>query len=98
MLDKHYDHVAVENGKYEKWVSEGYFTAGQDKSKPPFSLVIPPPNVTGKLHLGHVMDTVPDDIVARYKRMKGFDVLWVPGMDHVRYRRNRWQADQSPSR
>ena len=83
MLDKHYDHVAVENGKYEKWVSEGYFTAGQDKSKPPFSLVIPPPNVTGKLHLGHVMDTVPDDIVARYKRMKGFDVLWVPGMDHA---------------
>jgi valyl-tRNA synthetase len=45
--------------------------------------VIPPPNVTGKLHLGHVMDTVPDDIVARYKRMKGFDVLWVPGMDHA---------------
>src|SRR5574344_1822856 len=83
MLDKHYDPVAVENGKYEKWVSEGYFTAGQDKSKPVFSLVIPPPNVTGKLHLGHVMDTIPDDIVARYKRMKGFDVLWVPGMDHA---------------
>jgi valyl-tRNA synthetase len=83
MLDKHYDHVAVEAGKYEKWVSAGYFTAGEDKSKPTFSLVIPPPNVTGKLHLGHVMDTVPDDIVARYKRMKGFDVLWVPGMDHA---------------
>ena len=83
MLDKHYDPVAVENGKYEKCVSEGYFTAGQDKSKPVFSLVIPPPNVTGKLHLGHVMDTIPDDIVARYKRMKGFDVLWVPGMDHA---------------
>jgi hypothetical protein len=46
-------------------------------------LVIPPPNVTGKLHLGHVMDTIPDDIVARYKRMKGYDVLWVPGMDHA---------------
>jgi valyl-tRNA synthetase len=83
MLDKHYDPVAVENGKYEKWVSAGYFTAGEDKSKPAFSLVIPPPNVTGKLHLGHVMDTIPDDIIARYKRMKGYDVLWVPGMDHA---------------
>ena len=82
MLDKHYDHVKVEEGKYEKWVSSGYFTAG-DKSKQPFSLVIPPPNVTGKLHLGHVMDTIPDDIIARYKRMKGYDVLWVPGMDHA---------------
>ncbi len=82
MLDKHYDHLAVENGKYEKWVKEGYFTAG-DMSKVPFSLVIPPPNVTGKLHLGHVMDTIPDDIIARYKRMKGYDVLWVPGMDHA---------------
>ncbi|MFA9263079.1 MAG: class I tRNA ligase family protein, partial [Undibacterium sp.] len=82
MLDKHYDHAIVEQGKYEKWVEEGFFTAG-DTSKQAFSLVIPPPNVTGKLHLGHVMDTVPDDIIARYKRMKGFDVLWLPGMDHA---------------
>ncbi len=82
MLDKHYDHLAVESGKYERWVKEGYFTAG-DTQKVPFSLVIPPPNVTGKLHLGHVMDTIPDDIIARYKRMKGYDVLWVPGMDHA---------------
>jgi valyl-tRNA synthetase len=88
MLDKHYDHVAVENGKYEKWVSAGYFTAGEDKSKPTFSLVIPPPNVTGKLHLGHVMDTVPDDIVARYKRMKGFDVFGCPA----------WTTRASPPR
>ncbi len=82
MLDKHYDHLLVEQGKYKNWVEKGYFTAG-DKSKQPFSLVIPPPNVTGKLHLGHVMDTIPDDIIARYKRMKGYDVLWVPGMDHA---------------
>ncbi|MCH4228307.1 MAG: valine--tRNA ligase [Bacilli bacterium] len=82
MLDKHYDHEKVEEGKYENWKKKGYFACG-DKSKPPFSLVIPPPNVTGKLHLGHVMDTIPDDIVARYKKMKGFDVLWVPGMDHA---------------
>ena len=82
MLDKHYDHAKVEEGKYAKWRDGGYFTAG-DKSKPPFSLVIPPPNVTGKLHLGHVMDTIPDDIIVRYKKMKGYDVLWVPGMDHA---------------
>lgn len=82
MLDKHYDPKKVEEGKYDKWVKKGYFTAG-DVSKMPFSLVIPPPNVTGKLHLGHVMDTIPDDIIARYKRMKGYDVLWVPGMDHA---------------
>ena len=82
MLDKHYDSKKVEEGKYDKWRDGGYFTAG-DLSKPAFSLVIPPPNVTGKLHLGHVMDTIPDDIIVRYKKMKGYDVLWVPGMDHA---------------
>ncbi len=82
MLDKRYDHKAVEEGKYQTWKDKGYFKAG-DKSKPAFSLVIPPPNVTGKLHLGHVMDTIPDDIIVRYKKMKGFDVLWVPGCDHA---------------
>lgn len=82
MLEKHYDHKKVEEGKYDHWVKEGYFTAG-DLSKKPFSIVIPPPNVTGKLHLGHVMDTIPDDIICRYKRMKGYDVLWVPGTDHA---------------
>ena len=82
MLEKRYDHKAVEEGKYDSWKKGGYFRAG-DKSKPPFSLVIPPPNVTGKLHLGHVMDTIPDDIIVRYKKMKGFDVLWLPGCDHA---------------
>ena len=82
MLDKRYDPKAVEQGKYQTWKQEGYFTAG-DTSKQPVSLVIPPPNVTGKLHLGHVMDTVPDDIIVRYKKMMGYDVLWVPGMDHA---------------
>lgn len=83
MLDKHYDPKTVEEGKYEKWVTGDYFKAGLDKSKPPFSLVIPPPNVTGKLHLGHAMDTTLEDIITRYKRMKGYDVLWLPGMDHA---------------
>ena len=82
MLETRYDPKKVEEGKYEKWKQGGYFTAG-DMSKVPFSLVIPPPNVTGKLHLGHVMDTIPDDIIVRYKKMMGYDVLWVPGMDHA---------------
>lgn len=83
MLEKRYDHAKVEEGKYAKWVDKGYFKAGRDLSKPPFSLVIPPPNVTGKLHLGHAMDTTLEDIIARYKRMRGYDVLWLPGTDHA---------------
>ena len=82
MLEKRYDPHLVEEGKYENWKSHGYFTAG-DKSKTPFSIVIPPPNVTGKLHLGHAWDTTIQDIVARYKKMQGFDVCYLPGMDHA---------------
>ena len=82
MLEKRYDPKAVENGKYDSWKSQGYFTAG-DKNKVPFSIVIPPPNVTGKLHLGHAWDTTIQDIIARYKKMQGFDVCWLPGMDHA---------------
>jgi len=81
-LDKRYDHKVVEQNKYETWKSNGYFVAG-DQTKPPFSMVIPPPNVTGKLHLGHAWNTTIQDILARYKRAKGFDVLWLPGMDHA---------------
>ena len=66
MLDKRYNPKEVEQGKYQFWKKEGYFTAG-DNSKPAFSMVIPPPNVTGKLHLGHAWDTTTQDITARYK-------------------------------
>lgn len=83
MLEKNYDHKQVEEGKYDKWVDNGYFIGGKDKSKPPFSMVIPPPNVTGKLHLGHAMDTTLEDIICRYKRLRGYDVLWIPGCDHA---------------
>ena len=83
MLDKKYDHKKVEQGKYEEWCSKGYFEAGKDKSKTPFCVVIPPPNVTGKLHLGHAWDTALQDIMIRYKRMDGYDALWLPGMDHA---------------
>lgn len=82
MLDKRYDPKKVEAGKYDFWKSKGYFTAG-DKSKNPFSMVIPPPNVTGKLHLGHAWNTTIQDITARYKKLRGYDVLWLPGMDHA---------------
>ena len=82
MLDKKYNHTDVEKGKYEKWKSAGYFNSG-DLSKEPYCIVIPPPNVTGKLHLGHAWDTAIQDIIIRYKRMKGFDCLWLPGMDHA---------------
>jgi len=83
MLEKRYDPKAVEDGLYEDWKELDLFRAGKDLSKPPFSLVIPPPNVTGKLHLGHAMDTALEDIVARYKRLCGYDVLWLPGVDHA---------------
>ena len=82
MLEKRYDHKQVEAHKYEKWKKEGYFASG-DISKKPFSIVIPPPNVTGKLHIGHAWDTTIQDIIVRYKKMQGYDVLWVPGMDHA---------------
>ena len=81
-LDPKYDHLKVEQEHYKTWIDKGYFTAG-DKSKDPFCIVIPPPNVTGKLHLGHAWDTTLQDIVARYKRMQGYDMLWLPGMDHA---------------
>ena len=81
-LDAKYDHLKVEDGIYSTWVDKGYFTAG-DMSKKPYCIVIPPPNVTGKLHLGHAWDTALQDILCRYKRLKGYDVLWVSGMDHA---------------
>ena len=82
MLDTKYNHKIVEEGKYEKWLKNKYFESG-DTSKKPYSIVIPPPNVTGKLHLGHAWDTTLQDIIIRFKRMQGFDALWVPGMDHA---------------
>lgn len=82
MLDKKYDHIKVSEGKYEKWLKNGYFSSG-DTNKRPYAIVIPPPNVTGKLHLGHAWDTTLQDILIRFKRMQGYDALWLPGMDHA---------------
>lgn len=82
-LSKKYSHRLVETEEvYEDWKSKGYFTAG-DQSKIPYTIVIPPPNVTGKLHLGHAWDNTLQDTAARYKRLQGYDVLYLPGMDHA---------------
>ncbi len=80
MLDKKYDHKKVEEGKYTKWLNNNYF---EKKGKEPYAIVIPPPNVTGKLHLGHAWDTTLQDILIRFKRMQGYDAMWLPGMDHA---------------
>ena len=82
-METKYDFNLVEKGKYEFWLNNKTFLAGNDKSKRPFAIVIPPPNVTGNLHIGHAWDTTLQDIIIRYKKLFGFDALWVPGMDHA---------------
>jgi len=82
MLDTKYNHLEVEQNKYDNWKDKGYFNSG-DLSKKPYAIVIPPPNVTGKLHLGHAYNGAIQDAIIRYKRMQGFDTLWLPGMDHA---------------
>ncbi len=82
-METKYDFNLVEKGKYEFWLNNKTFLVGNDKSKRPFAIVIPPPNVTGNLHIGHAWDTTLQDIIIRYKKLCGFDALWVPGMDHA---------------
>ncbi|WP_080844582.1 valine--tRNA ligase [Cytobacillus gottheilii] len=78
-----YDPASIEKGRYDWWLSGKYFESGADETKTPYTIVIPPPNVTGRLHLGHAWDTTLQDILTRIKRMQGYDVLWLPGMDHA---------------
>ena len=82
MLETKYNHLEVEKNKYENWKNKGYFNSG-DLSKKPYSIVIPPPNVTGKLHIGHAYNVAIQDAIIRFKRMQGYDCLWLPGMDHA---------------
>ncbi|MFD2759563.1 valine--tRNA ligase [Lentibacillus juripiscarius] len=82
-MSSKYDPREVEKDRYRFWVDGGFFEADGDQEKEPFTIVIPPPNVTGKLHLGHAWDTTMQDTLARMKRMQGYDVLWLPGMDHA---------------
>ncbi len=83
MLDKKYDHNEVEENKYNTWMTKGYFKCDPNSDKKPYCIVLPPPNVTGRLHLGHAWDVTLQDIIIRYKRMEGYDTLWLPGMDHA---------------
>ncbi len=78
-----YDPASIEKGRYDWWLNGKFFEAKDDANKQPYTIVIPPPNVTGKLHLGHAWDTTLQDILTRMKRMQGYDVLWLPGMDHA---------------
>lgn len=78
-----YDPQGTEAGRYEWWLKGKFFEAQPESKKEPYSIVIPPPNVTGKLHLGHAWDTTLQDIIIRMKRMQGYDALWLPGMDHA---------------
>ncbi|BET58451.1 valine--tRNA ligase [Geobacter sp. 60473] len=82
-LAKVYEPTAVERKWYETWEQEGYFRAAPDSGKPPYSIVIPPPNVTGALHMGHALNNTLQDILCRWKRMNGYEVLWMPGTDHA---------------
>ncbi len=82
-MAKTYDPKGIEERLYQKWETNGYFRAKADKSKKPFTIVMPPPNITGQLHMGHALDNTMQDILIRYKRMQGYNALWQPGTDHA---------------
>ncbi|MCB5951580.1 valine--tRNA ligase [Enterococcus sp. BWT-B8] len=82
-LPTKYQPTEIEQGRYQKWLDQDLFKPNGNKEAKPYSIVIPPPNVTGKLHLGHAWDTALQDIIIRQKRMQGYDTVWVPGMDHA---------------
>ncbi len=82
-IEKTYNPAEIEDKLYKKWIDGGYFHAEPDSKKEPYTIVIPPPNVTGQLHMGHALDDTLQDILIRYKRMQGYSALWVPGTDHA---------------
>ena len=82
MLEKKVDFLKISEGKYDFWIKEKFFST-HEENKPYFSIILPPPNITGKLHLGHALDTIISDVIIRYKKSCGFDTIWIPGMDHA---------------
>ena len=82
-LPKTYDPASFEDRIYGEWCQHDLFKPDPDPKKPSYSIVIPPPNITGQLHMGHALDNTLQDILTRYKRMKGFSTLWLPGTDHA---------------
>ena len=82
-LEKTYNPADIEDRLYQKWIDKKYFHAEVDRSRKPFTIVMPPPNITGKLHMGHALDNTMQDILIRFKRMQGYEALWIPGTDHA---------------
>ena len=82
-LEKNYDPKDIEDRLYSKWISKKYFHAEVNPDKKPYTIVIPPPNITGQLHMGHALDNTLQDILIRFKRMQGYEALWLPGTDHA---------------
>ena len=82
-MEKNYNPASVESYWYERWEKNGYFHSKPNPEKKPYTIVIPPPNITGKLHMGHALDNTLQDTLIRYKRMCGFETLWLPGTDHA---------------
>ena len=82
-LDKAYEHADIEGRWYPVWVERGYFRADDESERPPFSIMIPPPNVTGSLHMGHALTLTIEDVMTRWRRMQGYNTLWMPGTDHA---------------
>ena len=82
-MSKTYDPKSFENKLYKEWMDKGYFKAKADAKKEPFTIVIPPPNITGQLHIGHALNDTIQDVIIRFKRMQGFSTLWLPGTDHA---------------
>ena len=82
-LEKNYNPAEIEDRLYEKWMNKKYFSAQVNRSKKPFTIVMPPPNITGQLHMGHALDNTLQDILTRFKRMQGYEALWLPGTDHA---------------
>ena len=82
-LAKTYDPNGIEDRLYQKWLDNKYFHAEVNRDKKPFTIVMPPPNITGQLHMGHALDNTLQDILIRFKRMQGYEALWVPGTDHA---------------
>ncbi|MEG0371280.1 MAG: class I tRNA ligase family protein, partial [Clostridium sp.] len=82
-IAKNYNPKEFENRLYDKWIENKYFTPEVDESKKPYTIMMPPPNITGQLHMGHALDNTLQDILIRWKRMSGYSALWLPGTDHA---------------
>ena len=82
-LSKTYDPKEFETRIYEEWENGGAFAPSEDRSRKPFTIVMPPPNITGKLHMGHALDQTLQDFLIRFRRMQGYNALWIPGTDHA---------------